>query len=673
MIDNFPIFARAVEARWQEMTSNRAGGEVYIVDNDRDVIWEHYLASFPEGTNPHYRERTEHDCSCCKQFVRGVGNVVAIRDGQIQTIWQDLPDLPEPYATVAKAMDLYVRQFPIKTIFRTKEPRYGQARTLEYSGDGKTITWNHFEANITGKFHNREPATEQGEFNTNLSVYKRGLLEIKPEAIVDVLGLIKDNQLYRGSEFKKSVQEFQAYQLTWDATPEDKKEQFILETAGKGPQLIKNTAIGTLLVDLSNGEALEAAVAAFEFKVAPQNYKRPKALISKSMIADAMKTVKDLNLEPALERRMARFSDVNVNDVLFVDTAVAPVMKGGLESKLLEEVKDKPVKVDNPEQIAIEDFLESIVPKATSLDLLLSSEMQSNFMSLTAPVHDDVEPLFKWPNNFAWSYDGNVTDSIKERVRTKGGNVDNAVLRCSLSWFNTDDLDIHMMTPLGREIYYGGKGQPSSGQLDVDANYLTPYISDPVENISWTKQPVDGAYTIVVNNFTFRERLNPGCIVEIEYKGKTHHFKYDKVLPKDHPFVQFAIKDGELVDIKVGPDVSSTTLSVEKWGVTTEKLVKVNALMLSPNHWGDAEVGNKHWFFLLEGAKNPEPVRGIYNEFLSNKLDKHRKVFEILGEKTKAEPSDDQMSGVGFSSTRHDKAVIVAKGPGLNKAYEVTF
>ena len=54
---------------------------------------------------------------------------------------------------------------------------------------------------------------------------------------------------------------------------------------------IRNTAIGTLLTDLSDGTPLEIAVKAFEAKVAPTNYKRTTALITPGMVKEAMKTI----------------------------------------------------------------------------------------------------------------------------------------------------------------------------------------------------------------------------------------------------------------------------------------------------------------------------------------------------------------------------------------------
>ena len=96
--------------------------------------------------------------------------------------------------------------------------------------------------------------------------------------------------------------------------------------------------------------------------------------------------------------------------------------------------------------------------------------------------------------------------------------------------------------------------------------------------------------------------------------------------------------------------------------------------MLSPNHWDENEIGNKHYMFMLQGCKNPEPTRGIYNEYLINELTEHRKVFEVLGAQTLCPVVDEQLSGIGFSSTRNDLVAIrVTDTQGSVREYNVQF
>ena len=114
-----------------------------------------------------------------------------------------------------------------------------------------------------------------------------------------------------------------------------------------------------------------------------------------------------------------------------------------------------PVKDGAIEEISLEQFMRDVLPKAGNLEILFKNNLQKNLVSITAPIHDDVAQLFKWDNNFGWSYNGEITDSIRERVKTAGGNI-NADLRVSLAWFNGDDLDLHSMSPYGH-IYFGSK------------------------------------------------------------------------------------------------------------------------------------------------------------------------------------------------------------------------
>jgi hypothetical protein len=105
--------------------------------------------------------------------------------------------------------------------------------------------------------------------------------------------------------------------------------------------------------------------------------------------------------------------------------------------------------------------------------------------------------------------------------------------------------------------------------------------------------------------------------------------------------------------------------SKEVWGLTTNTWQPVSVAMLSPNYWhnGCDSKGNKHFFFVLDKALNNDPVvRGFYNEFLTESLYPHRKVFEILGRRLLVEPSDSQLSGLGFSSTLRNDFLVKVTG-----------
>ena len=126
----------------------------------------------------------------------------------------------------------------------------------------------------------------------------------------------------------------------------------------------------------------------------------------------------------------------------------------------------------------------------------------------------------------------------------------------------------------------------------------------------------------------------------------------------------------------VNSDLESSTASREVWGVKTNEFVPVTSIMLSPNYWDGQAIGNKHTFFILENCATDEQTRGFYNEFLKPDLEKHRKVFELLGSKTSVTPDlnnpVDQVAGLGFSETVRSKLTVRVTGKTI-RTYEIQF
>lgn len=676
---SFIKFSQLVHARFNTISKH----ELFIVGNppppaaDGEEREQHpfvtaYLASFPEGTNPIYKERTEHDCSCCKNFVKNLGNLIAVVDGEILTVW-DVEGAPAPYDTVAKTMADFTRSHSITGVFRTKERGYGAEQTLQQIEDGSVKRWNHFHGKVAARHRTDTPGEAKGDFSAGIQVLYRGLDTLKADAFETVISLIEQGTLYRGEEHLKAIKGFQKAQQEYLSLNERGRNFFVWNNATAPFARFRNTVIGTLLQDLSDGVDLEQAVRSFEAKVAPTNYKRPTALITPAMVKQAMAKIEELDLEDALKRRFARASDMSVNNVLWVNNTTKGKMKGGIADILMDAATTKVVGSDKAKDITIDEFMSTILPQASEIEVMLTGTHMANFVSLTAPQHEDSKRLFKWKNNFAWSYDGNITDSIKEKVKKAGGNVTNAKLRVSLAWFNYDDLDIHVIEPDGKHIYFRDK----MGKLDVDMNAGGGSTRTPVENVSWTpsgpSRLKDGTYRVYVHQWAQRETSNAGCVIEVENEGRITQLSYPKVLKGEVDFCTIEIVNGLIHKLTPAKGITGTGISQEKWGVKTETAVKVNMVMFSPNHWDGNAVGNKHWFFILEGCKNPESTRGIYNEFLSSELDTHRKVFEVLGDKTKCQPTDEQLSGLGFSSTRNDVVTMRVTGTKVNRTFNVSF
>jgi len=84
-------------------------------------------------------------------------------------------------------------------------------------------------------------------------------------------------------------------------------------------------------------------------------------------------------------------------------------------------------------------------------------------------------------------------------------------------------------------------------------------------------------------------------------------------------------------------------------------------MCLSPNHW-ESNVGNKHYFFFLEGCQSPTSLRSFHIENLIPELADHRKVLENLANVTMVESISKQLSGVGFNATVRDEVILRVSG-----------
>ncbi len=693
----FQDFSRAVTAAYNKL----AEGELFVVglmnqhgQLDNRSLEKVYIRAFPEGSDPLYKTETEHTCNCCFNFLRNLGHVVSIKDGKITTIWQDLGNLPAPYATVAAAMDTYIRSLPVAALFRRTESVYGAEVTHQKTEDG-VISWNHFYGEVH-KQHRANDLKLVGEWGTNVEVLRRGMTEISDETITTAADLLQDGALYRGAEYAERFAQYVHQRSVYRNTCEADQHNWLWEHAGERNSTFINTAFGKLLKDIEKGDDLQESVDLFGKMMDPNNFKRPKPVLTEKMVADAMATIRDNGLEGALQRRTARITDISVNNVLWVAGDAKKQMKGGLEGLLMTAVAPKADKVNDDALIAItmDDFMKSVVPSAMSMEAFVSNAHKPRFMTLT--TSDDKAKLFKWNNQFAWSYNGGLADSdMRRKVVERGGSV-NGVFRFTHMWNygqrNASLMDLHVFFPGNltkvnaetkchdnygtreRVGWNNRKHARSGGVQDVDYTMAAPEGYVPVENITFQNvgQMPEGTYTCRIHNWKLRAPTHGGFKAEIEVGGVVYEYEYDKPLA-DKEWVTVAevtLKNGTFtVDSKLPCNASSQDF----WGVTTEKFVPVQTLLLSPNFWDGQAVGNKHWFFILEGCRNPEEVRGLYNEFLSPAADEHRKVFEVLGGKTKCQSAEDQLSGLGFSSTQRDIVIVRVTTATTRKTYRINF
>ena len=678
----FKDFVKAIQKNLQQMSKDSS--RLFTVNVDTEELYNLYLDSFPAGTNEIYRERREYDCSCCRHFIRDVGNVVSIKNGELHTIWGINPVSDDKYNVVAAALDVYVKQKAVSGVFFKKEKRIGTPENREMLPTGKINKYEHFfvdlpEICIFKECYGHTLEGDLSQFRDVRNVFKRSLNEISKEAVDTVLELIAQNSLYKGAEWKKQLTEFKNYQKEYGKLTDEQKELWIWEksiAAGAVIGKIRNHSIGTLLVNISEGMDLDLAVRKYEQIVAPVNYKRPKAIFTKKMLEDAKKTITELGYMDSLQRRFATLDDITVNNILFSNKDAAKRITGAMDlfDEMEQDVAIDPKRFSKVEEISAEDFIKNVLPVAKELEVYLENKHIQNMVSLIAPEVAAAKTMFKWNNGMSWAYTGNITDSdIKENVKAAGGSV-TGIVRFSIQWNDgngkdNSDLDAHCLEPQGGDhIYFSHKrSRYTGGELDID-------ITDPlyqcksnggvaVENITYPSKErmKPGTYKFYVNQYSFRN--SQGFKAEVEVNGEIHSYEYNSPVRGNVQVAEVVLDhDGNFKVIDKLPG-NCVTISKDVWGIKTLQFTPVSVVCYSPNYWDEQKgIGHQHLFFMLKDCINPEEPNGYYNEFLKPELEQHRRVFEALGSKAHVKDVDDQLSGVGFSLTKRNDLIIKVKG-----------
>lgn len=678
----FKDFVKAIQKNLQQMSKDSS--RLFTVNVDTEELYNLYLDSFPAGTNEIYRERREYDCSCCRHFIRDVGNVVSIKNGELHTIWGINPVSDDKYNVVAAALDAYVKQKAVLGVFLKKEKRIGTPENREMLPTGKINKYEHFfvdlpEICIFKECYGHTLEGDLSQFRDVRNVFKRSLDEISKEAVDTVLELIAQNSLYKGAEWKRQLTEFKNYQKEYGKLTDEQKELWIWEksiAAGAVIGKIRNHSIGTLLVNIAEGMDLDLAVRKYEQIVAPVNYKRPKAIFTKKMLEDAKKTITELGYMDSLQRRFATLDDITVNNILFSNKDAAKRITGAMDlfDEMEQDVAIDPKRFSKVEEISAEDFIKNVLPVAKELEVYLENKHIQNMVSLIAPEVAAAKTMFKWNNGMSWAYTGNITDSdIKENVKAAGGSV-TGIVRFSIQWNDgngkdNSDLDAHCLEPQGGDhIYFSHKiSRYTGGELDID-------ITDPiyqcksnggvaVENITYPSKErmKPGTYKFYVNQYSFRN--SQGFKAEVEVNGEIHSYEYNSPVRGNVQVAEVVLDhNGNFKVIDKLPG-NCAMISKDVWGIKTLQFTPVSVVCYSPNYWDEQKgIGHQHLFFMLKDCINPEEPNGYYNEFLKPELEQHRRVFEALGSKAHVKDVDDQLSGVGFSLTKRNDLIIKVKG-----------
>lgn len=703
---------KKLQAQFDEMCRT---SKLFRVELSGLKVWDLYLEGFGEDAIFRDPESSVHNCNLCNNFIRRYGNIVAItEDYKLMTIF-DVETTEEyqesmnmmrdailnskvanvffetfaelnslPYEKVKKSQTTFLLGVP-ENHKRYTEP---EAKAFGVVKTDEVKRFNHFSLNLPKKFVDMSGKSIEAimsKYRDDRSVFARAMEEIPLGTLELVRDLINQGSLLDGQTHLHKIEEIIPMKKSYDALIEGKRDNFTWIASNNLPYAkFKNELIGVLCTELAEGAELNKAVQAWNKRVDPANYMKAVAPITENQKKEAQKFVEENGYVESFDRRHATIDDIKVTEIKHINVGDSKIPSVSMfDNVVTKKSQHKRSQFNGIEEVPIEKFMEIILPNCTSVEAFLENRLEGNLVSMTTSKNQSAKDIFKWNNPYSWTFKGNLAgkSQIKEAVKLAGGNIE-GVLNVRLAWNDGDgrddsDLDIWAMEPNKTRIGYnsgyrkdsGNYRTSMSGQLDVDNTRPSGKLA--VENITWTdaSKMVDGKYVIWVNQFASRN--SQGFKVEIEFDGETYEYSHNNPIPSkaNVKVAEVILKDGKF---SINHLLPTTISNKEMYGLETNNFHKVNLVCLSPNHWGENETGNKHYFFMLDKCKSDESLRSFHSENLKPDLAKHRKVLEVLGAVNMIEPADNQLSGIGFNATVRDE-VILKLGGNFKRTIKVKF
>ena len=699
----------------QHFETNMQQHKLFRVALTGREVWDLYLGGFDESTNPIFRdpESSTHNCNHCKNFIRRYGNIVAI-DGDYKVITLfDLETVEDEYSVSLKAMSKKIGKSKITEVFFET---FNELNSLPYEkvSKGQSVfrlgveenhkqytkeeaklygvvkpeeirTFNHFYLDIPKSVVDTSGKSVEaimGSYRDDKNVFQRAMEEITTDTYELVNDLVNQGSLLNGDTYLPRVLTMLELKKEYDDLAKKYRDNWCwVKSYQFGLAKFRNTLIGVLCTELATGEDLAKACKNWNRREDPMNKMKPTAPITAKQIEKAMKVVQDLGLEESFDRRYMNANDIDISEIKHINNdGTSKLTTKSFFDNVKPTKKSSRSKntFDGVQEVSIDDFMSKILPTADGIEVMLENHHLGNMTTLTTSKNSESKPIFKYSNNASQTNSQNLAgkSEIRDAVVNQGGKV--GVARFSIMWAegsqDNSDLDAHCKEPDGNTIFFSRKNSiKTGGNLDIDITNPQGHKKSGktvVENITHPtlSKMMDGEYRYLVHQY--HARNSKGFKAEVEINGEIYSYEYDKPV---RGMVQVATvtKKGNVLTIE--HHLPEQNQSREIYGLETKQFHKVNLVCHSPNHWGDSQVGDKYYLFMIDGAKVPNPIRSFHNIDLIPELQKERKVLEVLGAKNMIPVSDDkQLSGLGFNATVRSELLVKVKGS-HNRMIKVKF
>lgn len=395
-IDSFRVTANALHAAFHEKMEQHGPNLFYVAKTKH--LSSGYLNCFDETD-----ARKEHDCTACREFMRQWGNLVFIDDmGNTIPAYWDASLATDAYHDAVAYLEQHVTNHRVDGVAYSESNNLGHVSTNGFDHFGIILDAGTVRVPRGSRQSALALEAIKGEHFKSL---RTALDEYAPVYLQQVLQLIKTEKLNNAAEFEGVVKFLLSTHERLKAARKISKENArnllwrIVAETNPAYCTPRSSVIGALLDALIAGESVDSAVFDFNERTKAEKYQRPVAAPSAGNVARAEKLFEELNLAPALQRRIALLSEI---PIMWAPKKVQPKQQatGGVFAHL--ETKDqkrtRPVKELPPiaaGEISWSKFVRKVLPEATKLELYITGGRQP-FGCMVTAVDPEAQPLFKW-------------------------------------------------------------------------------------------------------------------------------------------------------------------------------------------------------------------------------------------------------------------------------------
>jgi len=355
-------------------------------------LWDAFLAAIPAEV------RQKYTCNACRHFVERFGGVVSMGDDATPrpVVWPDAGKYSffrAPITAVLKVMS----KAKVTGVFLSPATTWGTPKTGE---------WSHLSNLKAPGFCHSLLSAEQvmAKKREEFLMIQTDLREFGTETVRAAVNILRSDALYRSEKCLGAGEWLLALHEALIASPKSRTNicWAAVAAAPAGFAHIRSTMIGTLLEDIQEGLSFASCASRFKEKMHPLRYQRPQALPSEGNIDQAEKIIEKLGIARALERRFARFDEVQK---LWTPTTRAETKN---PSSVFGHLRAKHAGASYPVPkitLTWEKFREKYLSSA--LSMTIRAPRIGDYTSILTATHADAPPIMKWGNPFSWYfYDG---------------------------------------------------------------------------------------------------------------------------------------------------------------------------------------------------------------------------------------------------------------------------